>query len=398
MLHVNHHGSESSTNSNWMNLSRPSVALISTGAGQSSSFQLPRVDVVEHVLLAQSTACVDAPACLVLQTEEGSPAGSLTSFAGFCVGDIVVSTDGSQTFTVSANGQVTQGPNEVAAAGLPTTVGLDDAGGAPDTTPPAAPVGLVATGGNARVDLAWSPNAEVDLRGYDVRRATSSGGPYTTINTAPITATSFADTGRTNGVTYFYVVTASDQAGNVSAQSVQVSATPQAPPVPSGPPWINELHYDNNGTDTNEFVEIAGPANTNLAGWRLVGYDGSSRSVYKTVTLSGTLASTQNGFGVRSFAFSALQNGSPDGIALVDAAGVVVQFLSYEGSFTALDGPAAGLVASDIGVSETSTTPAGRSLRLAGSGCRYADFAWQAAAAQSSGAINAGQIFAGGCP
>ena len=47
-----------------------------------------------------------------------------------------------------------------------------------------------------------------------------------------------------------------------------------------------------------------------------------------------------------------IQNGSPDGIALVDASGAVMQFLSYEGTLTAVGGPADGLTSTDIGVSE----------------------------------------------
>lgn len=395
VLHVNHHGSESSTNTNWMNLARPSLAVISTGAGQSTSYQLPRIDVVEHVLLAQSTACVTAPAALVLQTEEGSPAGSLTSKAGFCVGDILITTNGASTFTVSANGQVNQGPNEVALAGLPQTIPLDNSGTPPDTTPPAVPTGLVATGASGKVNLAWNANGESDLAGYDVHRATVSGGPYTKINASLLLTPSYADTAVTIGTTYYYVVTAKDTSGNASAFSAQASAAPTAP---AGNPWINEFHYDNDGTDTNEFVEVAGPAGTSLTGWKLVGYNGGDRAQYATVNLSGTITSQQNGFGTRSFAFTGLQNGSPDGIALVNASNVVVQFLSYEGSFTAANGPAAGMTSTNLPVSESSTTPVGRSLRLSGSGCRYSDFAWQAPATSSAGSVNAGQSFLGTCP
>src|SRR5262249_20558599 len=94
LLHVNHHGSESSTNHNYMNLAAPAVAIIGVGDGESTGWDLPRVDVVEHVLLAQASSCVTAPPAFVLQTEEGNPAGSLTSFAGYNVGDIKVMTDG----------------------------------------------------------------------------------------------------------------------------------------------------------------------------------------------------------------------------------------------------------------------------------------------------------------
>lgn len=38
--------------------------------------------------------------------------------------------------------------------------------------------------------------------------------------------------------------------------------------------FINEFHYDNIGGDTNEQVEIAGPAGTVLQNWQLVFYNG----------------------------------------------------------------------------------------------------------------------------
>jgi fibronectin type 3 domain-containing protein len=96
---------------------------------------------------------------------------------------------------------------------------------------PAAPTNLVATAGNAQVGLSWS--ASSGATSYNVKRSTTSGGPYTTI--ASPTTTSYTDTGLTNGTTYFYVVSAVNAAGQ-SANSSQVSATPQLavpPPVPT---------------------------------------------------------------------------------------------------------------------------------------------------------------------
>ena len=92
VLHVNHHGSESSTNPTYFNLAAPSLAVIGTGDGQSTGWDLPRIDVVDDVLLG--AACVTAPNALVLQTEEGNPAGATLSTSGYCVGNIVVTTDG----------------------------------------------------------------------------------------------------------------------------------------------------------------------------------------------------------------------------------------------------------------------------------------------------------------
>jgi fibronectin type 3 domain-containing protein len=72
------------------------------------------------------------------------------------------------------------------------------------------------------VALSWS--APSGATSYNVQRSTTNGGPYTSIATP--TTTSYTDTGVTNGTTYYYVVAAVNGAGQ-SANSSQVSATPQ---------------------------------------------------------------------------------------------------------------------------------------------------------------------------
>jgi hypothetical protein len=157
--------------------------------------------------------------------------------------------------------------------------------------------------------------------------------------------------------------------------------------------FINEIHYDNASTDVNERIELAGPAGTDLTGWSLVLYNGNGGAPYATLPLSGTIPDQQDGFGTRSFAAVGLQNGAPDGIALVDASGAVKQFLSYEGAFTAVGGPANGLPSIDIGVGQSGSVPAGNSLRLIGTGTVYADFSWAGEAAASFDSVNPGQTF-----
>ncbi|MFP4844878.1 T9SS type A sorting domain-containing protein [Winogradskyella sp. PE311] len=159
--------------------------------------------------------------------------------------------------------------------------------------------------------------------------------------------------------------------------------------------FINELHYDNSGGDVDEGVEIAGPAGTDLTGWSIEKYNGSNGTSYGNEALSGTITDQDNGYGTLGFTFAAnaLQNGAPDAIALVNNSGVVVQFLSYEGSLTASGGPADGMTSEDIGVAETSGTAIGESLQLTGTGDTYEEFTWSGPSAQSSGAVNSSQSF-----
>jgi predicted extracellular nuclease len=147
---------------------------------------------------------------------------------------------------------------------------------------------------------------------------------------------------------------------------------------------ISEIHYDNAGADVGEFVEVAGPAGTDLTGWSIVLYNGSGGSSYgptDPIDLSGTIDDEDGTRGALDFATPGLQNGGPDGLALVDPDGVVVEFLSYEGEFIAANGPAAGTMSTDIGVSEPSSTPVGESLQLI-------DGVWTGPAANSRGILN----------
>ncbi len=127
---------------------------------------------------------------------------------------------------------------------------------------------------------------------------------------------------------------------------------------------ISEFHYDNDGADTGEFIEVTGDAGTDLTGWTLVLYNGSNGAVYDTIALDVVIDDEGSGVGAVEFTAAGLQNGSPDGMALVDSTNTVVEFLSYEGSFDAVGGPADGLTSADVGVSEPSSSPIGDSLQL----------------------------------
>jgi DNA/RNA endonuclease G (NUC1) len=129
------------------------------------------------------------------------------------------------------------------------------------------------------------------------------------------------------------------------------------PPPTSSDFHFNEIHYDNAGTDAGEAIEIEGPAGADLTGFSIVLYNGdvASRAAYNTQALSGILPASCGTRGVRTFTYpsNGIQNGSPDGMALVNPSGQVLEFLSYEGTFTAASGPAAGLTSTDILASQT---------------------------------------------
>ena len=176
-----------------------------------------------------------------------------------------------------------------------------------------------------------------------------------------------------------------------------LAGSASAVPATSSPVFINELHYDNAGTDVGEFVEIANPGGQDLTDWSVVLYNGSSTTAaapYGTRALPGGTTAFQ----VVSYPVDGLQNGAPDALALVDAAGALVQLLSYEGVLTAGTGPAAGRTSTDIGVSETSTTPVDQSLQLTGTGTTAGAFTWTGPVAATPGRPNAGQSFGGSTP
>ena len=92
--------------------------------------------------------------------------------------------------------------------------------------PPGTPAGLTATLGNGQVVLDWSNTT--NATSYNVKRSLSSGGPYAII-TNP-TASNYTDTNVSNGLTYYYVVSAVNGGGE-SANASEVYTKVLAPPV-----------------------------------------------------------------------------------------------------------------------------------------------------------------------
>ncbi|MBN1768090.1 MAG: hypothetical protein JXR50_11715 [Prolixibacteraceae bacterium] len=161
--------------------------------------------------------------------------------------------------------------------------------------------------------------------------------------------------------------------------------------------WINEFHYDNTSSDSGEAIEIIieNASSYNLSDFTLSLYNGSNGTSYGSHDLSTfDTGSTMGNYTVFSKNISGLQNGSPDGFAL-DYNGDLIQFISYEGTFEATEGPANGISSIDIDIEEGGSTSVGNSLYLTGIGNQYTDFAWTSGA-NSFGNVNTGQSFDNG--
>ncbi len=201
-------------------------------------------------------------------------------------------------------------------------------------------------------------------------------------------------------------------------------ASPDVPRV-----WINELHTTNAGLDVGEGVELAGPAGTDLYGYRVWTYagagtlytadvdglDGPSVAFRGTIDDEGGSGPGGPGLGAVWAAVSGLRGGC-QGLALTDPAGRIVEFLSTGGCrFNALEGPvfdaadafgasapahpdslvwSAGIAGPPFTsgaprrVQEWSTLPPGLSLQRAGAGRAAADFVWTGPLPASPGRLN----------
>ena len=141
---------------------------------------------------------------------------------------------------------------------------------------------------------------------------------------------------------------------------------------------FNEIHYDNAGADAGEFIEVfvPNPQPADIGDYDVVLYNGSSGRTYGPTLDFDTDATATSGMDQSGtpgvfyvFGVEGIQNGAPDGMALVNGSGIVIEFLSYEGTITAANGPANGDTSIDIGASENDVdTPTGTSIQRQSNG------------------------------
>ncbi len=273
------------------------------------------------------------------------------------------------------------------------------------TEPTADPTAFSASTVSAsEIDLSWtdaSPAAD-----YYLIKGSSVG--YGDI-TDPVDGTSETDgglvlnvasgvgsaqfTGLTPNTTYYFqIYPYNGDNGSVNYKTdspEQASATTDTHVEPNA--WINELHYDNTSTDVGEFVEIIieNASSYTLSDFQVNLYNGSNGASYNSKTVDNFIVGTTDG----NYTFyywepSSIQNG-PDGLTLSYQSILITgQFLSYEGDFTATDGPANGETSTNIGVAEGVGTQVGESLQLKGGGDVYSLFSWQDPAPETKGNLN----------
>ncbi|WNR45243.1 fibronectin type III domain-containing protein [Paenibacillus roseipurpureus] len=155
----------------------------------------------------------------------------------------------------------------------------------PNVGLPAAPVQNSAVPGNTKVDLSWG--AVTGATGYKIKYGTTSGSYSTTITAGNVT--SYSVTGLTNGTTYYFVVTATNSAGE-SASSNEKSAAPIAPPASP---------VQNAPTAGDSQVTVNWSASTGATGYNV-----------KYGTTSGTYSTTVNAGNVTNTTITGLTNGT----------------------------------------------------------------------------------------
>ncbi len=107
-----------------------------------------------------------------------------------------------------------------------------------DTTAPGVPKNLAVNPGDGFMAISWDMSPELDVNGYDVYRSLGLDKEYSKINRTLVPASTpiYFDSTITNGLQYFYKISALDKSGNESEKcnsksGVPIDKTPPDPPT-----------------------------------------------------------------------------------------------------------------------------------------------------------------------
>jgi fibronectin type 3 domain-containing protein/regulation of enolase protein 1 (concanavalin A-like superfamily) len=178
-------------------------------------------------------------------------------------------TIGTSTFTMSNNYYVGLSVCAGSTSGTLNTSVFDHVTTVGGGTAPIAPKTFTATSVNSsRISLSWSSSSATT--GYDLRRSTSSAGPYTLVASS-ITGTTYADSNLEPNTMYYYSLKSANIMGE-SADSIQTNTQTSAlslPPAPTG------------------LTAVTGNSKVVL-NWTATDQSPSSYNVMRSTTLSGT--------------------------------------------------------------------------------------------------------------
>jgi len=225
---------------------------------------------------------------------------------------------------------------------------------------PYAPTNFVAIPGNDTATLSW--NASSGATGYKIYYSLTSGGPYTKIGFT--STTGYTTTGLTNGITYYFVVTAVNSAGE-SGYSNQASATPSASLQPPTAPT------NLTATAGNGQVSLSWSASSGATGYNV--YDsttsgGPYTKVGTTSNTSYTVTGLTNGVTYYFVVTAVNTNGESSASAQVSAAPATTVDITgtWSGSWASSNGINNGNISAVLTQSGTSVIG---TLSITGSPC-----------------------------
>ncbi|MFZ1688196.1 MAG: Calx-beta domain-containing protein, partial [Flavobacteriales bacterium] len=233
----------------------------------------------------------------------------------------------------------------------------------------------VTEGGVASIGVSMNiaPAADVTVQVTRTAGTATSGTDFTTFPATNLTFLAAGSYPQTQNVS----VTTTDDASFEAAETVILGLSVTAGSSGTGTTShtltindnevatlvINEIDYDNVGTDDAEWLELYnyGASTLDLTGFKVEFFNGQNSSVYKTITLaSGTVAAggyfvignnatTPNINLVVTPTSNLIENGSPDAMGLRTPANIMVDAISYEGSVIApyVEGTGLALASAD---------------------------------------------------
>ena len=235
------------------------VLPLSVPAGGSSSFNIGFAPASAGTFSGSITFISNTPnSPLVVPISGTGVASSLqlsASPASLSFGSLTTGTSAAQSVTISNTGNSSVSISQVTASGagfgtsgiaLPLSLAAGQSTSFNVTFAPASTgnlpgsvtvvsnatnsplvVALSGTGAapvSHTVSLTWTPSSST-YSGFNIYRGTTSGGPYTRVDTSTISTTSYVDSNVSSGQTYYYVATELDSTGTESSYSSQVTAT-----------------------------------------------------------------------------------------------------------------------------------------------------------------------------